>query len=258
MEVVTMDTGGAQETRWLCAEIPTKTFNPVLGLSIRMLGDWSRRKTQGSRSGAVEAWGRGQKFAQLEAGQVKMLVSPCCPAAGGTGSRSSMLCSNVLNKTLSLIQVGSLNCLYCYTNLYYYTNCCWLLCLKGAGERARSCSSEGSWWPLTGEQDRMVNRQQCLMSCQATALDNRKKDESLTDTKLLIIIIIVMSKGQYKELPAPLAAELTREARNVSRNLEAAESSGVIAQHKCNELRIGYLSVIFFQRGVGVCREQFE
>lgn len=39
MEVVTMDTGGAQETRWLCAEIPTKIFSAVLGLSIRMLGN---------------------------------------------------------------------------------------------------------------------------------------------------------------------------------------------------------------------------
>ena len=95
MEVVTMGTGGAQETRWLCAEIPTKIFNPILGLSIGMSGNWSRTKTQGRRRrSAVEARGCGQKFVQLEAGWVKVVVSPWCPAAGGTGSHGSMLSSN--------------------------------------------------------------------------------------------------------------------------------------------------------------------
>lgn len=36
MEVVTMDTGGAHETRWLCAKIPTKILSSVVGLRIRM------------------------------------------------------------------------------------------------------------------------------------------------------------------------------------------------------------------------------
>lgn len=34
-----MDAGGAQETSWLCAEIPTKIFSPVLGLSARVSGN---------------------------------------------------------------------------------------------------------------------------------------------------------------------------------------------------------------------------
>ena len=50
MELVTLPTGGAPETRWLCAEIPAKIFIPVLGLSIRMSWNRSRRKTPGSRS----------------------------------------------------------------------------------------------------------------------------------------------------------------------------------------------------------------
>lgn len=41
---------------------------------------------------------------------------------------------------MSLIQNSWFDCLYCYTNLYYYTNCCWLLCLKGTGEREHAAA----------------------------------------------------------------------------------------------------------------------
>lgn len=47
----------------------------------------------------------------------------------------------------------------------------------------------------------------------------REKDEPLIDIKLLIVIIIVLSKGRQKELPAPLATEPTGEVANLSHNL---------------------------------------
>jgi len=58
-------------------------------------GAGGKHRDGGSRrTSEAEGRGCGQKSVQLEAGWLRTLVSPRCPAAGGMGSHSSMLSSN--------------------------------------------------------------------------------------------------------------------------------------------------------------------
>lgn len=62
------------------------------------------------------------------------------------------------------------------------------------------------------------------------------------------------------ELPVTPGSEHTREIADACPSLEVAQRTAMEgwAQHEWEEQQIGYLSLIFFQRGVGVCKEQSE
>lgn len=93
---------------------------------------------------------------------------------------------------------------------------------------------------------------------QYDVLENKEKDE-LVITSGLIKVVFVISEGPRRRislLPWPWAHP---EVGNASRNQEFAQGAAWRDGHDTrNEQQIGYLSLIFSQRGVGGWKEKSE